>query len=265
MLGSTPSFTNPPIVELVLGVEFTPIDALKSIHYQGIYDLFRDIFPISQDAQPLATSVENVEGDPHTQIAFQVDTNPTLPRLWCLSREKDLLIQFQADRFVLNWRKRGEQDVYPTFEELVPKFEHEFFRLKNHVRDEFEVELNVSQIEVSYVNLVSSKDFSKLYKFQKIINDKNIDLEGLSASFVEVLGFDDYAHNARLIYDVQVALKQADSPRDHRLSLTVRGAPKQQSHENIEVFMQAAHDKIVSKFLSITTLSAQRKWGKKQI
>ena len=120
MLGSTPSFTNPPIVELVLGVEFTPIDALKSIHYQGIYDLFRDIFPISQDAQPLATSVENVEGDPHTQIAFQVDTNPTLPRLWCLSREKDLLIQFKQTVLFLTGESEVSRMCIPRLRSLPP-------------------------------------------------------------------------------------------------------------------------------------------------
>lgn len=169
MLGSTPTFTNPPIVEVVLGVEFTPIDGLKTIHYQDIYDLFRENFPIFQDTQPLATSLDNIEGDPLNQISPQADANPTLPRLWCLSHEEDLQIQFQADRFVLNWRKRGEQNVYPSFEKLAPMFKREFSRLKNHVRDEFEVDLNMSQIEVSYVNLINNKDFSKLYKFQKIL------------------------------------------------------------------------------------------------
>lgn len=44
-----------------------------------------------------------------------------------------------------------------------------------------------------------------------------------------MLEFDEYAHSARLIYGVQVGLKQADSPWDHRLSLAIRGAPKKQS------------------------------------
>lgn len=262
MHGATPTFTNPPIIELVLGVEFTPIDALKSIHYQGIYDLFRDDFPNSQDEQPLVASHDRGEGDPQTRISFQVDAKPPLPRLWFLSPEKDLLIQFQADRFVLNWRKQNQQDVYPSFEALAPKFEHTFNKLTDHIQDKFGIDLNVEQIEVSYVNMVSSGDFPKLYKFQKIIDDKDINLEGLGATFGEVLSFDEYAQSARLIYDIQVALEQADSSRDYRLCLTVRGSPKSQSNQKIKIFMQAAHDKIVGRFLAITTRSAQQKWGK---
>ena len=94
--------TQPPIMEVVCGFLFEPIQELDPL-LVGVYwwDRRQD-FPTKQ-LQPALTSPPSI----------------TLGRLvgplrsWLVNNDQSLLVQIQADRFYLNWRKQN--GPYPRF------------------------------------------------------------------------------------------------------------------------------------------------------
>lgn len=93
--------TSPPIVEVVCGVLFEQNPEIDPILLGAYWDQRRDMYP-GRQLQPAIT-------EPGTFVL-----GPMPPgRVWMLSADAAWVVQLQADRFYVNWRKRGP--VYPRF------------------------------------------------------------------------------------------------------------------------------------------------------
>lgn len=91
----------PPIVEVVCGVTFSPVAGLDPVSTGVYWSTRRERFPTYQLQPALSESEE---------VAFL----PVPPlRVWLISADDQFILQVQADRLYLNWRKRAEQ--YPRF------------------------------------------------------------------------------------------------------------------------------------------------------
>ncbi|MAK18445.1 MAG: hypothetical protein CMN41_07405 [SAR116 cluster bacterium] len=258
-------FTNPPVDELVLGVQFDTIECLQTIHLHQIWELYKSEFPNVQEMPPLTPRFETFDDAGRDSVSeMEVNPLPPLRRLWFSSDDEQHLVQFQHDRFIFNWRKRHDQNVYPSFDILLPIFEREFQRLKDFVNKNFEIQLEINQAEVAYINIMQRSDFQKMSHFQLIIDDDSLEIEGMQLFVGEILRDDSDKPFARLIYEMQSPIKQDSGTPSHRLGLTVRGGPAGTDLSSVRAFMEMAHSRIISQFLKLTSDNAQKFWGKSE-
>src|SRR5579862_4576764 len=95
-----PSFEMPPVVEVVLGVQFEAIKGFGTPQIGLLWQQFRDRFPLTEDQAPLEPQVERFGAarPPFPGFAFHFKL-PT-PRCWFLNPQGTELIQVQTDRFL---------------------------------------------------------------------------------------------------------------------------------------------------------------------
>ena len=145
------TFSHPPLVEVVLGLQFSPVEGISSLHLGQFAGKLACEFPESNDAVPLDPHFEQF-GEPFGVAASAVQRHwkPTGTRLQLRTKSGERLLQIQNGRFVLNWRRTG--DPYPTFRQLQPMFDGYLEQFKQFVAAESGAPIRPEQWEVVYLN-----------------------------------------------------------------------------------------------------------------
>lgn len=258
-----PDFTSPPLDEVVLGVQFAQIPGYSSVDANAIWTLFKEDFPKVEEQPMLEPRFETFGGTNSQQgFQFQVGAGPVGSRLWFLSTDENHLLQFQSDRFLVNWRKRPIPQPYPRFEEIAQRFEENMSALESHLETAFHHQMDVNQAELSYINIIPVSEFADVGRIFKFWDSGDIDVEGFNSIFNEVIHNSDGKPSARLTHEIQSVFASNDSRKFFRLSLTYRGKPDGNDIASAMKFIEAGRDKIVTRFGEITTDEAQERWGK---
>jgi uncharacterized protein (TIGR04255 family) len=248
--------------EVVVGVQFDPIDGLQSRHYFDVYQLFAEDLPVVSEHAPLDPKYETF-GTGLRNPALSVSLAPPVshPRMWLASDVGDHLVQFQPDRLLLNWRKRNEDQQYPHFEGIVELYEAYLNKLSKYIKERFSSGIAVSQAEVSYINIVEIDDLRDAPSFFSCLGRVEDDLESITYSSSSVLSKNDKPV-ARYFREINSAFLKNSSRRALRASLTVRGSPGSGS-DFLTAFFFEAREKIVLDFEAITTKKAHDLWRRK--
>src|SRR4051812_2402997 len=122
----TPDFINPPIVELVLSAQFSTLTKLSAGHFGLFWKELGDDWTEPGDGLPIPDQFELFDRPKPTGIHLHLRPLPLPARFTLGHKSKDRLLQIQATRFCLNWRKREE--FYPSYKRLVGEFEEMFNR-----------------------------------------------------------------------------------------------------------------------------------------
>lgn len=151
-----PEFDNPPLSEVVLGIQFNAPANYQHILAYPVWLLFQADFPSVEEMAPLQPQFETF-GLPSG--AVQMPMNWGLGRFpsnryWFASASGHEIIQFQPDRLLHNWRKIGDGQSYPRFETILPRFRGEVSKLEGVVRELGNERLFVNQAELSYLNSI---------------------------------------------------------------------------------------------------------------
>ncbi|MFD1381016.1 TIGR04255 family protein [Fodinicurvata halophila] len=123
--GHLPDFTSPPLIEVALGVQFTPLENLQTLHGGIIWEAYKDKYPYTKELPPLPHVLETFgRRQVHSSIPFKLSLQdrPDVPRYWFISENNDQLIQIQKDRFLQNWRKESSKAEYPRYESIREDF-----------------------------------------------------------------------------------------------------------------------------------------------
>lgn len=261
-----PDFQDPPVDEVVLGVQFEPPIGYTSVFVGKIWDLFRDEFPIVNEVPRLEPQFEVFGGNPTPGFQFSFGAGPLRGRLWFISTDENHLLQIQEDRFFLNWRKRPNGNdsglPYPRYEQISATYKRTIGLLDRFFHDNFGVGLTITQAEATYFNVMPIDEFSSAGTIFSFLNAGGLNLEGFATNLVELL-VDDAGHpTARGYYELQ-SLIMPDGQKLARLGLTVRGKPKGDDIAAGLAFIDSARLNIISKFCDLTTPEAQKKWGRK--
>lgn len=258
-----PDYSNPPLDEVVLGVQFASVAGFASVHTKAVWDLFRDEFP-SVEEHPIIMAQFETFGGINVQAGPQLYFGAPNPgsRLWFVSRDQNHLIQFQPDRFITNWRREPNSRPYPRFEGLAETFKESVKKLGDHLESDFQYFMEINQAEVAYINVIPVNDFSELGAWFALWNDSAIQVEALNASFTEVIKDSDGRPFARLFHQIESVLTADGKQRAFRLSLTFKGKPAGTSIDAAMVFLATGRDAIVTRFGEITTSDVQKRWGK---
>ena len=265
-MATLPDFQDPPVDEVVLGIQFDPPHSYTSVYASKIWDLYRAEFPKVIEVPRLEPQFEIFGGNAPPGINFNFGPPPLRGRLWFLSEDESHLIQFQEDRLFLNWRKRPNgltEQPYPRYEQIAAAFRHSVELLNNLFVETFGNGLQITQAEAAYINNVPGKAPSDVGKTFTFLQAGSLNLEGYATTLVETLHDQAGKPLARAYYELQSFIGQ-DGSNLARFNLTVRGKPAGTAIEDSFRFVDFARENIVSKFCEMTTPEAHENWGRRK-
>ena len=267
-----PEFSDPPVIEVALGVQFDELPGLKTSHVGLLWEKFRDQLPRTQDHSPLPPSFEKFDAIPLPQpsVRFEQVDSPPLLRCWFMSEEEDQMIQIQQGRFVHNWRKVGLKEDYPRYGTIRARFFEELKIFEEFLSKESLGKLVPNQCEITYVNVIVTNDYWETHgqvdKVLSILSREYSDSflpepETVSISTQFVIKQDDNPIG-RLHIKGEPVFRQDDMVPGFQLTLTARGEPAGEGLDKILDFMDIGREWIVRGFTSVTTKMMHDRWGR---
>jgi uncharacterized protein (TIGR04255 family) len=259
---NSPSFTNPPLDEVILGVQFAPAPGFNSTFHANVYSLFQREFPVVDEHPPLAPQIEAFGGNPSPGFQINFGTVPTKSRLWFISDDNGHLIQFQDDRLLFNWQNRAASKPYPRHERMSEIFGQKLKTLSDFYGEVFGSSISITQAEVAYVNIIPLSTSGEIGDWLRIFNPIGLDVEGLNLVTSRVLYGDSNQPIARIFYEAQMVFHQQTKKPALRFVLTCRGKPYGDTIAEALKFTTFARNRIVEDFCRFTTENAQKRWGR---
>lgn len=146
---SNVAFTQPPVVELVMGITLQP-GFFSGNDYVTIYDLLKEKYPIIEEHPQILTIIESVEGQAKHNIPQSTES-----RKQYISKNGDRLVQIQNDRVVFNWRKYTNQSVveYPKYDTV----RDEFISVLTAISSQYNIIPAIIQHEITFYDHLDLK------------------------------------------------------------------------------------------------------------
>lgn len=271
-----PDFETPPVIEVVLGIQFDPIAGFASAHSGLVWQRFRDQFPRVEDKAPLDPVREEFGGTPPGIAPFRLEflDRPPSPRVWFLNTQGTELVQLQRDRIVHNWRKVVPGDTYPRYEKIKVAFRADTEMLQEVLAENALDPIRPNQWEITYVNHIAlplhegATTFGQLEGVIAPWSGQHSDgflgpPEDIRLSVRQVIRDGAERPVGRLHVGLQPGLRPADKSQVLILTLTARGQPTEATLDAAFDGLDIGREEIVRGFTSITTHQAHRKWGRK--
>lgn len=263
-----PDYDNPPVAEVVFGIQFNELEAIKVPHMGLLWERFgRHEYPECEEMPPLPTVMESFGGPPVEAAPISVEQVSHLPppRLFFINAVKNHLIQVQQNRFLQNWRKLKPDDKYPRYAELYPKFMKSWELFSSFVDDLNLGKLEPNQYELTYVNhiprgegWVNLADIEQVFpEFQCKVGERFLP-EPENVSWRKTYRFRKEA--GRLHASLRLVVSRELKERMMVFDLTARGFVT----GRMETWFDMAHEWIVRGFADLTGASVQDLvWKKK--
>lgn len=261
-----PDFSNPPVVETVLSVQFERLAAAHSAHFGLYWKEILDRFPKTEERSelPLVFEKERELPPPDVGIQLQALDAPPIPRFWFMDKDGDELIQVQRDRFIKNWRKADNAHPYPRYEKIREAFERDFATFKDFAGRHSLGDLCINQCEVTYVNqIVAGKGWKTHADADKIFTVWRQPTASFPGSAQDAMFRARFpiadsrgAFAGRLHVAMQPAFRPTDGAPMFVLELTARG----QVGAGME-FFDLGREWIVRSFKGLTTSEMHQIWG----
>lgn len=262
-MSETPTFKNPPIVEFVLGVQFSPLTKLSAGHFGLFWKELGEEWVSAEDGPPLPDRFELFDLPKWSQpsgMEMRVAMGMPVGRFILHHRNQDRLIQIQRTRFHFNWRKTGE--LKPGYTPLIKEFEAMFTRFQEFVGSVGLGELTPNQWEVTYVDSYprseyweTPADWSKFLPglFGSLFSVPDLSLEHRAAEW----SFEIVPKRGRLHISARPA-RWRDELCDSLLVDTTARGPIGKS--GLREGFDLGHEMAVKSFLSITSPDARKRW-----
>jgi uncharacterized protein (TIGR04255 family) len=264
-----PDYKRPPLVEVVLGVQFAQLQGYRTVHAGLLWEeKFRKAYPRFVEQPPLGSTFE-VFGPQARAAQFEITSMPGLPvpRLWFMNSEETELVQMQADRFVRNWR--GEH--YPRYEQLREQLFVELEEVDAFCKSWDIGSIRPNQCEITYVNRLRLEGHDlrtvpglaiRIFERQGMqLSDESVGLlepEHCNTSIRYILKNTHGEPRGRLLITLQPWPREPEL----RLDLTVRGAPVKADFEAVADFLDEGRRTIVQGFTAITREEMHKQWGR---
>ncbi len=159
-----PSYKNPPVVEVVVGVQFKAIDQFLCAHLGILWDsLGRKDYPECQEKLPIITPAA---GEENSVVLL---SKPDLPRVWFIGNTDSSIVQFQRDRIMYNWRKQEQE--YPRYDTVINKFSETFDKFLSCLKSLSMDTPLIEKLELTYINFIPVSVFGGCEHVGKILKD----------------------------------------------------------------------------------------------
>jgi uncharacterized protein (TIGR04255 family) len=266
-----PEFTDPPVVEVALSVQFEPLTWLLT-HDLALY--WSDVLGRTytwKEAPVLPPAFELFGIDPpptNVGVVFQLEAPPPHRALLFSADETDL-VQVQRDRFVRNWRKATETP-YPRYKQIRTSFRDQFEAFCSFVADRERGACVPNQCEVTYVNHIPwgragqpTEDLSEVLtawttRASDTFLGRPEQVEATAHYVMKTAG----DRVGRLHVAAQTGRRPDDLQPLLALTLTARGRPASNRIDDIMSFLDLGHEHVVRGFASLTTPAMHQRWGR---
>jgi uncharacterized protein (TIGR04255 family) len=273
-----PDFDDPPVIEVVLSVQFERPAGFRIPHLGLLWTRFRDRFPHFEDHAPLSHVIETFGIRQAPKLELQLVSGDQAPavRCWFVNEARTELVQLQTDRFVHNWRKVGEGvkegEQYPRYKYIRKQFERELEEFQDFLLENKLGNFLPNQCEITYINhIIAGEGWKRHNEVDKIISilgsrySERFPLRMEDARFSARYLIPDCEGNpiGRMHVSLDPAFRRTDEQEMYVLTLTARGKPNETSVESALKFLDAGRQYIVQGFASITTPRMHRIWRRK--
>ena len=262
-----PSFHKPPVNEVVLGVSFRPLTAVKITDLGRLYEAFKQDYPTVEEHPPYYPPIEQF-GAAGFAASLSVDlTVMDWPRLWFLSKENDRLIQFQRNWLAFNWRKISPESEYQRWQAVRESFIGAYASVDSVVDSLTGEHVSPLQCEVSYINQIDSADLGiqsgELWRVLRLacpLPEGPLPPPEQMALQVQYPMSKDGETIGRLHITTQPARRRGDGREILIINLTARGRPTGSDLESVLTFLDLGSEWIVDSFAALTTDEMHKTW-----
>lgn len=269
-----PDYTDPPVVEVVLGFQFEQLEGFRTVHIGQLWQRFRQSYPsaIEKPQIPPVFETFGTRAEAPTIRLEQVAHVP-LPRVWFVNENQTELIQIQPNKFFHNWRKTKDQADYPHYENIRENFMSDLQTLEKLLKREKIGKLKPNQCEVSYINHIIPQpgehlpsSLGTVFRFwsDRNIPKKAMELEDARITMRFLIHSKNTNEPAGRLHVTAEPRTIADGTRIVVLNLTARGRPEEATHKGVLDFLDLGREEIVQGFTALTTDKMHQRWGRTQ-
>lgn len=271
MVGS-PDFTRPPVEEVAMSVQFTPLAALTTAHVARYWESVRDRFPRWNEARPIDAVVE-LFGAPRMGVPrFSLTVEGgVIPHRALFEDERGTeLVQVQRDRFVRNWRRRGNPIEYPRYDILRERFKADLEGFIRYADESGLGNLVPNQCEITYVNHIPAGEgwqrHGEVHRVFRPVAESAPQPENIDMTLRYVFPWPGEKDPAgRLHVQVTPVHRVADGTPMLAANLTARGRPRGPGVNGVLQWLDVGHAFLVNTFASLTTPDMHKLWGRRDV
>ncbi len=266
-----PDFGDPPLIEVVHGIQFEPL-GFSVVHPGQFYNLIADRYP-SVEAHPPLQPVQELFGTLAVGppgFRFEVGPVVDMPRAWFISPDSAFIAQVQRDRLLLNWRLTERGTAYPRYQGMRSEFNVLYSRLEEFAADTQLGPFVPNQVEITYISHIVLGKVTEQNphpaKFFRIFSEDHgpewsTPLEAIKFEAKYLLQREGSRPIGRLY--VVITPFEKEGNRLLQLELTARGAPETPNQEGVVNFFDFAHNETLKCFAGITTVEAHGAWRRR--
>ena len=263
-----PEYQRPPVIEVVCGAMFQPINSLLAPHLGLLWAKLRSEFPHCQEVLPLAPVIERPDGQ--ATVDVELSDIPPLPRIWFVSDQGNAIVQVQRDRLHYNWKKVEPQDEYPRYSKVLKNFQQVWELFQSFLSESNLGRLQPKQYELTYINHIPQGDgWETLADVGGVFPDmswrQNPERFLPEASAINWrTSFMLPDQSGRLHVSVTSAIRLHDKHPMLRFDLTVRSFAVDGNPDSMWPWFDLAHEWIVRGFADMTSAEIQRDIWRRQ-
>lgn len=259
-----PDFEQPPLSEVVLGIQYTPPKDSFALYAGKVRDLFADEFPEVREHKALKPYFETFgPGAPKPRAPASSDGSALAGRLWFVAPGQGRVLQVQRDRFVLNWHLTPTQSPYPRFERIFQEYQEALGRLEALFQGLGYGALKVNQCEVSYINMIPVQRYEQAGEWLNFLSVSAFAAEYLNTKVVELVKDRDDRPYARMYCEIQSMTHKINASKAIAMMLSIRGLADTDTVAGAYEFIKDGRERIVTRFAELTTDAAHKAWRRK--
>lgn len=265
MSADLPRYSNPPVVETVISVQFAPLVGYSSAFAGRFWGLhLGQEWTKSTEAPRIADQFERFDDEALWTPVTLVMMQPGQPnRAQFTSANDDRMIQVQDSRFILNWRKQPDR-AYPTYQTLLAEFVALFGKFSTFASEAGLGNIEPNGWELTYVNSIprgelwnSPSDFSKIVPSLSAIRAAGCNLETMSADWRYTI-----PNERGRLYASLRHIRIADKTEALLIQLVTRGGINPEKQQSLKEGLELGHQATARCFAALTSSEAQARWGK---
>lgn len=263
-----PDYESPPVVEVAIGMQYSPLEDLRAAHVGLYWGLIKDEFPKLEERAPLPHRTQEAEPSIRPRsMRIQLTDSPELPRSWFLTSSESRLLQLQRDRFVMNWRKVAQDSEYPRYPKIRDEFRARWKEYVDFLSGQSIGEPSPDLLELTYVNLIPRGE-----GWERISEAGNVFLpftwktrDGFLSkpkTIRTAMSFALPEHKGQLAVELYPISPEGEEEK-LRLSLSATGYPTNLNDDSVWAWFDLAREWIVRGFADLVAPMTDELWGRK--
>jgi len=258
-----PNWTRPPVIEVVVGVQFAQIAGLNNGTLGLFWHAMREHYPLADDAPPVPLVLEAVGAEPEfglPGISFGPARGDS--RLRLISADQTRMIQVQNGWLLANWMKRAGSP-YPGFSGVLTQFNSALQGFEQFLANEKLSPMTPEVWEVTYIDHMPRgtvwKDFGDIPAVLPGLLGAGVGLPSQLQTIQATWEFGLLANPGRLEIVVQTARTMGDPFTDILATRSTARGPITPA-STLESALNHGRTAAVETFMSVTSDAARAYW-----